>query len=76
MATLGARCVACHMLDGDGGNIGPDLTRVGARRDVEALRRIINDPNDEYGDSMMPVYGTRLSADQINELAAYLATRK
>lgn len=74
--TLGTRCVACHTLDGDGGDTGPDLTRVGARRDAAAIRRIITDPNDEYGDSMMPVYGSRLSASDIAALAAYLAARK
>jgi ubiquinol-cytochrome c reductase cytochrome b subunit len=73
---LGTRCVACHTIDGDGGTTGPELTRVGARRDAVAIRRIINDPNDEYGDSMMPIYGSRLSAAEIDALAAYLAARK
>lgn len=76
MKTLGTRCLACHRLDGDGGDTGPDLTHVGARRDAEAIGRIINDPNDEYGDSMMPVYGSRLRADEIAALADYLAARK
>jgi ubiquinol-cytochrome c reductase cytochrome b subunit len=73
---LGTRCVACHAIDGDGGNTGPDLTHVGARRDAEAIRRIVNDPNDEYGDSMMPVYGLRLTPEEIGALAGYLAARK
>ena len=73
---LGTRCVACHTIDGDGGTTGPELSRVGARRDAEAIRRIVNDPNDEYGDSMMPVYGKRLSPEEIAALAAYLAARK
>ena len=73
---LGTRCVACHTLDGDGGTIGPDLSRVGARRDAAAIRRIITDPNDEYADSMMPIYGNRLDADVIAALADYLAARK
>ena len=76
IGTLGTRCVACHTIDGDGGNTGPDLTRVGARRDAEAIRRIINDPNDEYGDSVMPIYGSRLSAAEIAAIADYLAARK
>ena len=52
-------------IDGDGGDTGPDLTDVGARRDAVAIRRIITDPNDEYGDSVMPIYGGRLSEAQI-----------
>ena len=76
IGTLGTRCVACHTIDGDGGNTGPDLTRVGARRDAAAIRRIINDPNDEYGDSVMPIYGSRLSAAAIAAFADFLAARK
>ena len=76
LGTLGTRCVACHTFDGDGGDTGPDLTHVGARRDEAAIRRIITDPNDEYGDSMMPVYGSRLSAGEIAALARFLAARK
>jgi mono/diheme cytochrome c family protein len=49
---------------------------VGARRDAAAIRRIITDPNDEYGDSVMPIYGGRLSEAQIAALAEHLAARK
>lgn len=76
LGTLGTRCVACHTLDGDGGDTGPVLTHVGARRDAAAIRRIVNDPADEYGDSVMPAYGTRLSVAEIAALADYLAARK
>lgn len=76
MKTLGTRCVACHTIDGDGGNTGPDLSRIGARRDRAAIATIINDPNDVYGDSMMPIYGSRLSAGEIAALAEFLALRK
>lgn len=76
LGTLGTRCVACHILDGDGGHTGPELTHVGARRDAAAIRRIINDPNDEFGDSVMPIYGPRLSAAEITAIAEYLASRK
>ncbi len=76
IGTLGTRCVACHTLDGDGGDTGPVLTNVGARRDAAAIRRIINDPIDEYGDSVMPAYGNKLSAAEITAIADYLAARK
>jgi quinol-cytochrome oxidoreductase complex cytochrome b subunit/cytochrome c553 len=76
LQTLGTRCVACHRIDGDGGAIGPELTHIGARRDAETIRQIITDPNDVYGDSMMPIYGPRLGPEVIAELAAYLAARK
>ena len=76
LGTLGTRCVACHTLDGDGGNTGPVLTQVGARRDAAAIRRIVNDPIDVYGDSVMPAYGNRLSTAEIAAIADYLAARK
>jgi len=74
--TLGTRCVACHLVDGEGGDTGPDLTHIGARRDAEAIQRIVTDPNDEYGDSMMPIYGSSLGDAHIAALAGYLAARK
>lgn len=74
--TLGTRCLACHRIDGDGGDTGPDLSQIGARRDAAAIQRIITDPNDEYGDSMMPAFGSRLAASEITALAAYLAARR
>jgi ubiquinol-cytochrome c reductase cytochrome b subunit len=73
---VGTRCVACHTIDGDGGTTGPDLSRVGARRDAAAIRRIVTNPNDEYGDSMMPVYGGRLDAAAIVAVADYLAAKR
>ena len=73
---IGTRCVACHVFDGDGAKVGPDLTHIGARRDAAAIRRIVNDPIDEYGDSIMPAFGSRLSAADIAAIADYLAARK
>lgn len=72
----GTRCVACHTLDGDGGHTGPELTHIGARRDAAAIGRIVNDPNDEFGDSVMPIYGPTLSAIDNTAIAEYLAGRK
>ena len=38
-------CVTCHMVDGQGGRQGPDLTTVGARRSLRHLRIAILEPN-------------------------------
>ena len=40
-------CAACHMVDGVGGRGGPDLSRVGERRDPDELRADLLDPNRE-----------------------------
>ena len=69
-------CFACHKLDHEGGTVGPDLTHVGRHRDDETLRAIIADPLAAYDESVMPPFEDKLTADQINALARYLASRK
>jgi nitric oxide reductase subunit C len=69
-------CAACHSVAGDGGSVGPDLTRVGSRRGEESIRRLIEDPLSAYPDSEMPPFNDTLTASQISALARYLASRK
>jgi mono/diheme cytochrome c family protein len=38
-------CDACHMINGQGGDVGPDLSKVGASRDRAYLRRALLNPN-------------------------------
>jgi cytochrome c oxidase cbb3-type subunit III len=37
-------CSACHMIAGEGGSIGPELTRIGARRGASSLKERLLDP--------------------------------
>ena len=74
--TFSNMCVACHKVSGEGGESAPDLTHVGSRRDAAAIKRIIKDPTSEFPDTMMPPFGERLSEQQINALAQYLARRR
>ena len=73
--TFAEVCAPCHRIAGDGGTVGPDLTRVGARRDFESIRRLIEDPLTAFPDSEMPPFGETMSAEQISALARYLAAR-
>jgi ubiquinol-cytochrome c reductase cytochrome b subunit len=74
--TFSNMCVACHKIAGEGGESAPDLSHVGSRRDAAAIKRIIKDPTSEFPDTMMPPFGERLSEQQINALAQYLARRR
>jgi cytochrome c oxidase cbb3-type subunit 3 len=42
-----AGCSTCHMVDGSGGRLGPDLSRVGAARAVAYLVDSIREPDKE-----------------------------
>ncbi|HTS49309.1 MAG TPA: c-type cytochrome [Bryobacteraceae bacterium] len=42
-----AACSKCHMVDGKGGRLGPDLTSVGTSRSLESIVQSIRDPSKE-----------------------------
>jgi ubiquinol-cytochrome c reductase cytochrome b subunit len=74
--TFSTSCAGCHKISGEGGESGPDLSNVGARRDAAAIKRIIREPTSEYPDTLMPSFAERLSEQQINALTQYLANRR
>jgi ubiquinol-cytochrome c reductase cytochrome b subunit len=67
-------CASCHAIAGQGGAAGPDLSKVGARRDAEWLRRFISDPQGTKPDSIMPGY--KLEEDRLDALVEFLRTLK
>jgi len=67
-------CVACHSLQGQGGQIGPALDGVGGRIDAAILRRRLENPLEVQADSKMPKLP--LSPEEINELVAFLSQLK
>ena len=71
-------CTACHKVAGQGGELGPDLSRIGATRDADYLRRAILDPGAEVPEGfppgiMPPTYGEQLYAGELEMLVGYLA---
>lgn len=42
------RCASCHKVNGNGGSLGPDLSRIGAMRSASALAAKIRDPNRSF----------------------------
>ena len=63
-------------MDRDGGTDGPDLTRIGSKRDIAFLRRVIADPESVNPDAEMPSFAKRLTPEELEAMAQYLAARK
>lgn len=78
-----AGCIGCHKVNGAGGAVGPDLTRVGARRSAQAIRQKILDPAssvtkgyEQFAGVMPKTFGTMMNAAQLEALVQYLAALK
>jgi mono/diheme cytochrome c family protein len=69
-------CVGCHIIDGDGGKDGPELSHAGEKSDAAKLRTWIEDPEAIDPDADMPKFGNRLSAQQLQAISEFLASRK
>jgi cytochrome c oxidase subunit 2 len=70
-------CGACHVIAGQAGAVGPDLSTIGASRDSDYLRRAILDPNAEiaegYPPGLMPTtYGAQFYAQELELLVNYM----
>lgn len=68
-------CSSCHSIGGVGGKAGPDLTKVGDRRNKEWIAEQIKDPKSHNPDSIMPAY-TKLTEKDLQGLANYLSGLK
>jgi len=68
-------CSACHRINGLGGTIGPDLTRVGRRRTKEWIEDQIRTPKAHNPNSIMPSFA-RLPDKDVEDLAGYLSGLK
>ena len=49
----GQRCSICHIVNGAGSSLGPELTEVGARRGAQYLRKKLLNPGDETADGFL-----------------------
>ncbi len=65
-------CLGCHVVQGQGGAVGPSLDGVIERKGVEFVMKKMADPTFDSATSMMPNFG--LTREQIRAVASYLAT--
>jgi len=65
-------CANCHMVNGHGGDLGPDLTHVGGKRAIRHLRESIVNPNadlplDYRTVTVVPQAGSTITGIHLNE---------
>ncbi|MFC1917431.1 c-type cytochrome [Chloroflexota bacterium] len=69
-------CSSCHILNGQGGTIGPDLTGIGDRRTINFLEGFTSNPGSVLPGASMPAYSNKLTPEQIRDIAAYLYSQQ
>jgi nitric oxide reductase subunit C len=69
------RCDLCHKIGDKGGTIGPELTRVGSKRDTLWLAAQIRDPKSHNPNTQMPAF-PQIAEGEIHALVGYLLNLK
>ncbi len=69
-------CSSCHVINGQGGAVGPDLTNVYSKGE-DYIHEAIVQPNAVIGEGFQPNlmpqnFGQRMSEENINDIIAYL----
>jgi mono/diheme cytochrome c family protein len=75
----GSFCASCHAVQNAagnlvGGNLGPELTRIGSKVNPDWLRRWLDDPREYEPGTRMPHY--RFDSKQIALLSGFLLAKK
>ena len=65
-------CYGCHTAEGMGTPIGPDLSRIGAKRNETDLARWLRDPSTHRPSAHMPKL--QLTEAEVQALTAYLGS--
>jgi cytochrome c2 len=64
------RCVTCHAVEGKGGDIGPDLAKLGSKLRPEWLLKWLKNPHEIMPATRMPIYN--FTEQDARDLAAFL----
>lgn len=66
----GTRCVTCHAVEGKGGDIGPELAKVGSKLRPEWLLKWLRNPHEVEPATLMPI--VNFAEADVRDLAAFL----
>lgn len=76
-------CIGCHQFEGQGAPVGPPIAGIGRGKTTDYLRRAILTPNadtakgfEKFAGMMPPMFGSQLSAAQLEALVNFLANQK
>jgi len=61
---LESRCVTCHTVEGKGGDLAPELSKISSKLYPERIFRIIKNPHKLWSRSQMPIFGFSDENDQ------------
>ncbi len=69
------KCIMCHIVNGKGGAIGPELTRTGAQMGAASIHSKIVAPKKTNPSTTMPSFNT-LPKHEINAIVNYVSSLK
>lgn len=69
------KCAMCHAVNGKGGKVGPELTKVSAKLKEKDIKAKLEDPKKSNPNSSMPSFKSLPKAD-MKALLGYLKTLK
>ena len=61
-------CASCHMISGSGARLGPELSRVGERRDPDELKMDLTDPQEDVAPRWWTMRVTRQDGSVVEGL--------
>ena len=61
-------CSSCHMINGEGGRLGPDLSTVGSRLDPDEIQTALTDPDEDVAPRWWTMRVTREDGSVIEGL--------
>jgi ubiquinol-cytochrome c reductase cytochrome b subunit len=67
-------CTSCHVINGQGGSVGPSLDGIAARRGPAYIHSYIENPKSLNPNATMPSFLPPLTHEQVEDITQYLLT--